>query len=39
VLVVPNDLDDEAVRDAIDGLFLLGADGTNSANRAGSVAA
>jgi hypothetical protein len=39
VLVVPNELDDEAVRDAAHGPLLLGADGTQSANRAGSVAA
>jgi nucleotide-binding universal stress UspA family protein len=39
VVVVPNALDDEAVRDAVHGPLLLGADGTESANRAGSVAA
>jgi nucleotide-binding universal stress UspA family protein len=39
VLVVPNDLDDKALRDAVHGPLLLGADGTRSANRAGSVAA
>src|SRR5215213_8562964 len=39
VLVVPNALDDEALRDAVHGPLLLGADGTQSANRAGSVAA
>jgi nucleotide-binding universal stress UspA family protein len=39
VLVVPNDLDDEALRDAVHGPLLLGADGTQSATRAGSVAA
>jgi nucleotide-binding universal stress UspA family protein len=39
VLVVPTELDDEALRDAVHGPLLLGADGTQSANRAGSVAA
>jgi nucleotide-binding universal stress UspA family protein len=38
VLVVPDELDDEALRDAVHGPLLLGADGTQSANRAGSVA-
>jgi nucleotide-binding universal stress UspA family protein len=39
VLVVPNELDDEALRAAVHGPLMLGADGTQSANRAGSVAA
>lgn len=39
LLVVPNELDDRALRDAVHGPLLLGADGTQSANRAGSVAA
>jgi nucleotide-binding universal stress UspA family protein len=39
VVVVPNGLDREALRHAAHGPLLLGADGTESANRAGSVAA
>jgi nucleotide-binding universal stress UspA family protein len=39
VLVVPNELDDEALRDVVHSPLVLGADGTQSANRAGSVAA
>jgi nucleotide-binding universal stress UspA family protein len=39
VVVVPSDVDDHAIRDAVDGPLLLGADGTDSANRAGAVAA
>jgi nucleotide-binding universal stress UspA family protein len=38
VVVVPSDVDDHAIRDAVDGPLLLGADGTDSANRAGAVA-
>jgi nucleotide-binding universal stress UspA family protein len=38
VLVVPNEIDQDTLRDAIHGPLLLGADGTKSANRAGSVA-
>jgi nucleotide-binding universal stress UspA family protein len=39
VLVVPNDLHDEALRDVVHSPLVLGVDGTQSANRAGSVAA
>jgi nucleotide-binding universal stress UspA family protein len=39
VVVVPNELDDKAVSDAVHGPFLLGTDDTDSADRAASVAA